>query len=656
MPVTPEIASDGNQFVEVARFGTGRAVLADATETTTVIATTIGVIVRRGQDETAIPTALPQPISGVDLAPDSASVLLIGQAGASELWSIGSDPALLGSFDDTLAARFTDNSTAIDLVHADIVERVSTAPGLGEISAVVPVTAPAAHIAWIGPDGEPVAFSERSGGSGVGWTWNGDAGSTALEADIDGSIARVVGDPTSSRAVLGIEHDGRADTLEMVDARTGAIEWAHDGGSVASGSRWDVGADGRVLVVADMDAQLLGTDGAVVATLQLDGVESVVAVRALAPAAGFAIVRTRGSIVFVGADGELVASVPSSGSRLVDVEPIATSGSVVTVDFDGAVRRVGPSGVESEGRDHVAGAVNEVAVSADGTTAAAASSDGTVRVLDLVGADGTVTASRDLAHTEGNVDSVTFAPDGSFVVSGISEPNGRNTFDDSMIRWNLSDDERQFTVAGIPQPIMGCTEFRNTVRVSPDGSFFVAPFHDFTVSMRSTDDGAVIHEFPPHVSIVWGVAISPDGTHLVTSSDDWTVRVWDLDTYRLSAEYDVAPGGFLAIDYLPDGHRVVVSDITGTIRILDLDDGSLSAPFQGEKLHEARLSVSPDGRYVAAGSMAVGRISVWDTATGAVVSDLAGHTGDVESVVFTPDGRGLVSGSSDGTVRLWQLP
>ena len=43
--------------------------------------------------------------------------------------------------------------------------------------------------------------------------------------------------------------------------------------------------------------------------------------------------------------------------------------------------------------------------------------------------------------------------------------------------------------------------------------------------------------------------------------------------------------------------------------------------------------------------------SVWDLASGEVKGMLEGHTDRVTSVAFSPDGRTIVSGSGDNTVR-----
>lgn len=66
----------------------------------------------------------------------------------------------------------------------------------------------------------------------------------------------------------------------------------------------------------------------------------------------------------------------------------------------------------------------------------------------------------------------------------------------------------------------------------------------------------------------------------------------------------------------------------------------------------AFVAFSPDGTRIASGS--TGAIHVRNTKTAGIISGpLQGHTDNVNSVMFSPDGVFIVSGSSDCTVRLW---
>ena len=46
-------------------------------------------------------------------------------------------------------------------------------------------------------------------------------------------------------------------------------------------------------------------------------------------------------------------------------------------------------------------------------------------------------------------------------------------------------------------------------------------------------------------------------------------------------------------------------------------------------------------------------MKVWDADKGTETLTLKGHTGMVRSVAFSPDGKRIVSGSWDNTVKVW---
>ncbi|KAG8790561.1 hypothetical protein FRC12_011567 [Ceratobasidium sp. 428] len=103
----------------------------------------------------------------------------------------------------------------------------------------------------------------------------------------------------------------------------------------------------------------------------------------------------------------------------------------------------------------------------------------------------------------------------------------------------------------------------------------------------------------------------------------------------------------------PDSARVGVG-CGRVVQLWDRHDGKMVlSSLRGHSDNVLSVVYSPDGRTIASGS-SDNTLRVWDTVTGAQgVQPIDGHEGAVSAVVFSSDGRLIISGSWDGGIRLW---
>jgi WD40 repeat protein len=90
------------------------------------------------------------------------------------------------------------------------------------------------------------------------------------------------------------------------------------------------------------------------------------------------------------------------------------------------------------------------------------------------------------------------------------------------------------------------------------------------------------------------------------------------------------------------------------VKVWDAGTCALVRAFEEEPDIVRAARFSPDGRFVVAGCTD-GTVRVWDIGSGSCVHVLDGHQAAVRDIALTGDGFVALSGSEDGTMRLWEL-
>ncbi len=169
------------------------------------------------------------------------------------------------------------------------------------------------------------------------------------------------------------------------------------------------------------------------------------------------------------------------------------------------------------------------------------------------------------------------------------------------------------------------------------------------------DNGQLLTTITGHADCIYAVAFSPDGALVATASYDKLIKLWDAATGKEVRTLKDHIDAIYALEFTPDGKRLVSGSADRSVKVWDVASGerlyTLGEPTDGVNT----VAVSPDGKRVAAGGQDK-TVRVWRLEEKGAVLEAAmiAHEDAVLKVVWTRDGRHVLSSAADRTLKLFR--
>jgi WD40 repeat protein len=307
---------------------------------------------------------------------------------------------------------------------------------------------------------------------------------------------------------------------------------------------------------------------------------------------------------------------------------------------------------------------NSASFSPNGKYIITASGNGTAKIWDITGKH-----ISDIKDNQRTVNDASFSPDGKYIITASGNGIAKLWDSKGKILFEFQEHEGKLSIA----------------RFSSDGKYIITVSKDGRAKVWDTT-GKTLFELKGHQGNVTIANFSFDGKYIITASEDGTAKVWDTTAKHL-INLKGHHGEVKSAYFSKDGKRIIISS-QNIVKVWDTTGRLLFNLPKDDKQTFTHASFSPDGQFII--SATYNDVKVWDKngkllftlkntgsvsfspcgqfiiyvsegvaklrhITSKLLVEFKGHQDKALDVVFSPDGKRIITTSRDGTVKVWDI-
>ncbi|KAK0763420.1 hypothetical protein N5P37_002797 [Trichoderma harzianum] len=195
------------------------------------------------------------------------------------------------------------------------------------------------------------------------------------------------------------------------------------------------------------------------------------------------------------------------------------------------------------------------------------------------------------------------------------------------------------------------------VAFSHDSKLIISGSSDNTLKMWDASTGRALKSLTGHNATIYAVAFSHNDDLMISGSGDGVVILWNL-VEGTSNVLETHTGIIGSVAFSENSLYFYTSSQDGTVRSWSSTSGQCQQILRGHRGPVSSVAISPTSptspTFIASGSLDE-TVKIWEADTGICRQTFASKGAGVRAIAFSHDANFVVSGLSDGTLKIWDM-